>query len=354
MRLTDSRGIWTRVLSRRGGALAICRLLLTPAGFLYGLAARARRRAYRIGILQARSLDAPVISVGNLTVGGTGKTPMVLHIARWCAQNGRKPAILSRGYAARNAGLRGNRNDEALLLERVSPKIPHYAGPDRVATGRAAIADGADCLVLDDGFQHLRIRRDLNLVLVDAQDPLGGGRVLPAGALRESPSSLRDADAIILTRADAVGRAALETVRRQVRACVREKPIFEAVHRPVGLTLAIGTAAAPAQWLAGRRVFLFCGIGNPEGFLRTVAQLGAEIAAARFLPDHFAYRKSDVAALAEACVSERADCAVTTEKDAVKLGAWPKTVPLRVLKVEIEFTADQAQFEDLLRSALSR
>ena len=354
MRLTDSRGLWTRVLHGSGRAPSLFRLLLTPLGILYGLATRARRQAYRVGILRPCALDVPVISVGNVTVGGTGKTPMVLHIARWCAQNGRRPAILSRGYAARNAGPGGKRNDEALLLERTAPQIPHYVGADRVATGRKAIAAGADCLVLDDGFQHLRIRRDLNLVLVDAQDPLGGGRVLPAGALREPPSCLQDADAIVLSRADAIGRQALDAVRRRVRACMREKPIFEAVHRAVGLTLANGSAAEPVAWLSGRRVFIFCGIGNPEGFLRTVAQLGAETVAARFLPDHFAYRSRDLAGLAEDCVNERADCAITTEKDAVKLGAWPRTVPLRVLKVEIEFTAGQAQFEDLLRSALSR
>jgi len=354
MRLTDSRGFWERVLLRNGGTSALLRFMLSPPALLYGLATRARRKAYHAGILRARALDVPVVSVGNVTVGGTGKTPMVQRIARWYAQNGRKPAILSRGYAARTAGPRGKRNDEALLLERTLPQIPHYAGADRVANGRKAIAAGADCLVLDDGFQHLRIRRDLNLVLLDAQDPLGGGRVLPAGALREPPSCLQDADAIVLTRADAVGRLALDAARRRVRACVREKPIFEAVHRAVGLTLADGAAAEPSGWLSGRKVFVFCGIGNPAGFLRTVAQLGAEIVAARFLPDHFAYRGRDLAGLAEDCVSERADCAVTTEKDAVKLGAWPGIVPLRVLKVEIEFTAGQAQFEDLLRNALSR
>jgi tetraacyldisaccharide 4'-kinase len=350
MRLTDSREFWVRVIRRRGAAPAALRRLLAPAALVYGFAMRLRREAYREGTFRVRKLSAPVISVGNLTVGGTGKTPMVEWIARWFVRNGRKPAILSRGYGAREAAAAEPRNDEALLLRRALPQVPHYADPDRVAAGRQAIAAGADCLLLDDGFQHLRVHRDLNLVLVDALDPFGGGRVLPAGALREPLDSLRDADAIVLTRADVLGHGMLEKVREQTRALAPGKPIIEAAHRAVALTLSTGVEAEPIEWLAGRRVHLFCGLGNPDGFLHTVSKLGAEIVGAHFFPDHFAYRARDVAALAEECVNERADCALTTEKDAVKIGAWPGMAPLRVLRVEIEPTAGRPQLENMLKA----
>jgi tetraacyldisaccharide 4'-kinase len=353
MRLTDSRQFWARAVRRSGGAPPALRFLLAPAALAYGFAMRLRREAYREGTFQVRKLGAPVISVGNVTVGGTGKTPMVQWIARWCLRTGRKPAILSRGYGAREIGPAGKKNDEALLLDRDLPQTPHYADPDRVAAGLKALAAGADCLLLDDGFQHLRIHRDLNLVLVDALDPFGGGRVLPAGALREPLGCLEDADAIVLTRADALGHGALEKVRQEVRTLVRGTPIIEAAHRPVALTLTTGARAEPVEWLSGRRVFVFCGLGNPDAFLHTTSKLGAEIAGAHFFPDHFAYRERNLSALAEECVENRADCALTTEKDAVKIGAWPGMAPLRVLKVEIELTAGQAQLESLLKAVCS-
>jgi tetraacyldisaccharide 4'-kinase len=350
MRLTDSREFWVRAVRRSGGAPPGLRLLLAPAAAVYGFTMRLRREAYREGTFQVRKLSAPVISVGNVTLGGTGKTPVVQWIARWCLRNGRKPAILSRGYGARAVGAGDDRNDEALLLDRALPQVLQYADSDRPAAGRRAIAAGADCLLLDDGFQHLRLHRDLNLVLLDALNPFGGGRVLPSGTLREPLDCLHDADAILLTRTDVLGRGALEKVRQQARALAPGKPVFEAAHRAVALTLVNGAQAEPVEWLSGRRVFLFCGLGNPDGFVQTVSKLGAEIAGAHFFPDHFAYRARDAAVLAEECVNERADCALTTEKDAVKIGAWPGMAPLRVLKVEIELTAGQAQLESLLKA----
>lgn len=354
--IIDDRHLFARLLSAypRGRVAPVVRWALRPAAWVYGRAVERRRQAYHEGKRPSVDLGVPVISVGNLTAGGTGKTPMVEWIARWCLKNGRRPAILSRGYRAPPDGCNPGKNDEALLLERSLPQTPHYANPDRVAAGRQAVAAGADCLILDDGFQHLRVRRDLNLVLIDVLDPFGGGRPLPAGTLREPLGCLRDADAVVLTRADAIGRLGVQHLRQRIRDWLPERPIFETVHRPVRMSLLSGAEAEGLDWLSGRRVLLFCGLGNPGGFVHTMEKLGAEVVAARFLPDHFAYRPRDLDALAEACVRWRADCAVTTEKDAVKLGAWPGTIPLRVVRVEIEFLPASDAFPKLLKSVLTR
>jgi len=295
-------------------------------------------------------MDVPVISVGNLTVGGTGKTPMVEWLVRRLAENGRRPAVLSRGYGARTAG----KNDEAMVLERHLPRVPHFAKAGRVRAADEARAGGADCLVLDDGFQHLRMARDLDIVMIDATDPAGNGRMLPAGSLREPFSCVRNADALVLTRTDVVDESQLEKLRARVGALAPRAAVMATAHHPKALLLPDGREAESLDWLSGRRVYVFCGIGNPDGFLRTVAQLSADIVAATFLPDHFSYGDNDLAALAAACARAGAEVAVTTEKDAVKLAkAWPGPLPLRALRIAMVVTSGAERLEDMLRTAVS-
>jgi tetraacyldisaccharide 4'-kinase len=351
-RKVDRRGVLARA-ARAGGALGLARRLLRPAGWLYGRAGLARRRAYRSGLLRSERLEAPVISVGNITTGGAGKTPVVEFIARRCLALGRRPAVLSRGYGAPSAG---SKNDEALLLERRLPGVAQFPDPDRVAAGRRALRDGADCLILDDGFQHRRIRRDLDLVLIDALDPFGGGACLPAGTLREPLDALDDADALIITRADTLDPPARELLRARLGRLAPGKPVMECVHRPVSISGWNVDLEDPPGLLIGKRVFLFRGIGNPEAFRRTVESLeGVEVVSAWALPDHFAYDPRTLGALGRECDASGADLALTTEKDLVKIrDAWPSRRPLRALRIEIEFTSGGDRFLELLEHALKR
>ncbi len=184
----------------RGPMPTLERLALRAASLPYGLAVRLRNAAYRLGWLSSRRVGVPVVSVGNLTAGGTGKTPCVAYVARYYRRLDRCVAILSRGY-----GGAGGRNDEALVLEEELPDVPHLQGADRVALAATAIEElESEVLVLDDGFQHRRLARDLDLVLVDATEPWGHGYLLPRGLLREPASALRRAGVVLLTRCDQV------------------------------------------------------------------------------------------------------------------------------------------------------
>jgi tetraacyldisaccharide 4'-kinase len=290
---------------------------------LYGLGARWRARWWRD---RARRLPKPVLSVGNLTFGGTGKTPFVIHACRELARRGRRPAILSRGY--RSLGPEGN--DEALVIRRHLPEVPHVADPDRYAAGRM-IADDVDVFVLDDGFQHLPLRRDEDVVLVDTTDPFGGGWCPPAGRLREPLAALGRATLIVLTRADLVDRETLGDTMRTVRARTAA-PIATTAFRP----------SCDAD-LSGARVLLACAIGNPGAFERTVESLGATIAARRFFRDHHAYAERDASELARHGLP-----VVVTEKDAVKLETlWAGVVPLHVVRIALEVLDGAADLDAL-------
>lgn len=366
MQSLDSRGCFVRFLrddARFAGSGAL-RLALRPFGAAYGAAVRLRRAAYRRGLLRVADLGAPVISIGNLSAGGTGKTPMVEWVVGRLRKMGRRPAILSRGYRAHQRVPGRVRNDEALLLERHLPGVPQYAAPDRVASGRRAVEEGADCLVLDDGFQHLRARRNLDIVLVDALKPLRGRRIIPAGDLREPLSALRCADAVVLTRADLLDAAALAARREEVAAFAPGVPLVEAAHRAASLDDVCGRNPEPVESLSGKRAMLFCGIGNPQGFLATVQALKAEISASHFLPDHFHYSQFDVERLAALLEQSGAEVVLTTEKDAVKLEPFLETDiltqaqqrflrRLRVLRVETAILSGEDILDNLLKRAVA-
>jgi len=255
-----------------------------------------------------------VLSIGNVTFGGTGKTPFVIHACRELARRGRRVAILSRGYKA--DGPEGN--DEAMVIRRHLPAVPHLQNPDRYAAGMT-IEDETDVFVLDDGFQHLPLWRDADIVLIDATDPFGGGWCPPGGRLREPLSALERASLVVLTRAELVDRAELGDVMREVRA----------------LTAApIATVAFPATTdadLDGTDVLVACGIGNPRAFVRTVETLGARAKKTRFYRDHHRYAARDVEELGRSGLP-----VVVTEKDAVKLEPlWRGEMPLHVVKIQV-------------------
>jgi len=300
------------------------------------------------------------VSVGNLTVGGTGKTPTVMALARSLSAAGARPCILIRGYGGTGRGVREVSNgrtvrsdwrevgDEAVLLAETLPGVPVIAGGDRVAAGRFAIERfRPDVILLDDGFQHRRIFREVDLVLVDATDPFGGGWLLPRGRLREPVAGLRRAHAILVTRVDQ--GADPERVRDRIGAAAPGRPIGMAVYRPCALRrVADGDRVAVGE-MRGKRVLALSGIANPRAFHRTLEGLGAVVADRLAFPDHHPFGPGDRRRIGEAAGAVRAEWIVTTEKDAVRLGVdWRPGCP--VLAVEI--VLDIVSGADRLSAAL--
>jgi tetraacyldisaccharide 4'-kinase len=300
---------------RRGLWPTLQRLALAAASVPYGLAVRARNVAFNRGLLRQHRAGVPVISVGNLTTGGTGKTPCVEYVARFYRQRDLRVAILSRGYGADNGP-----NDEALVLEENLPDVPHLQGADRVRLAQTAIEElDSEVLVLDDGFQHRRLARNLDLVLIDVTDPWGGGWLLPRGLLREPRSSLRRAHLILLTRCDQVDRTSLDRLRQSITALSPGRSIVETTHHPEELLDSEGERTG-LERLQARPIAAFCGIGNPEAFRRTLLDLGAELCDFRTFPDHHRYRREDVEELrCWAGGLPHNAMVVTTQKDLVKL-----------------------------------
>lgn len=309
---------WEDVLSgaATGPFAALKRWGLWLASLAYGIGCRWHRLSYRLGLKRTFRLPVPVISVGNLTAGGTGKTPMVAWVASHLREEGAMVTILSRGYGA----IEGATNDEALVLSDLCPDVPHLQGPDRVLMGLTAIGElGASVLVLDDGFQHHRLAKDLEIVLVDATCPWGHGHLLPRGLLREPRATLRLADAVVLTRCDQVSPEALVGLKTTVERLAPGKPILLSTHRPASLTR-IGTDPLVAEWLKGREVAAFCGLGRPAAFKATLEATGARVIAWREYPDHHAYGRDDIRSLREwaECLPEGTPV-ICTHKDLVKI-----------------------------------
>ncbi len=339
------RSYYSAVLSgrKRGLLAAAFKAVLSALSLLYWMAHKSRQWAYSLGLLRRVRLPVPVVSVGNLTAGGTGKTPLVEHLARKLASQRLRTAILARGYGKIDA----DRDDESLALEFES--VVRLTGADRVASAKTALGEfRPDAILLDDGFQHFRIRRDLDILAVDATNPFSGGRLLPRGFLRERPANAARADLIVLTRTDQIPQNAIDALREQLAVLSGGKPIVESIHRPVALRSLWNKRRHEVEWLRGRTVYGFCGIGNPEAFRKTLQGAGASVLKFRAFPDHHPYDSSDVRLLNLEAQEFMAEAFVTTEKDAHKLRAEGFEKPIFVLRVELEITRG----EDLLNAAL--
>ncbi len=331
-------------LAERGGGVEALRF---PA-VLFGIAARVRRALYDRGLLNISKLDVPVVSVGNLTAGGTGKTPMVAWIARLFEARGLKPGLLARGYGKGDAEL----NDEGRLLAQLLPGVLQVQNKDRIAGGLELMRMGADAIVLDDGFQHRRLHRDVDIVLVDATRPWGlaaprdGGEpvraMLPRGLLRERPAALARANAVVLTRADDAGRERCDALADELLDSAPGLPIARACHRPSGLVRLDGKGALALEDLAGRDVDLISAIGNPAAFENTIRGMGATVGQHRRFADHHHYRASDLDGLGSRPV-------VTTGKDAVKLAMLDGVrAEILVLEIELEVQSGALVLEALI------
>ncbi len=318
------------------------RHLLLPLAPLYEGAVRVRGAAYRRGWLNRFDLPVPVVSVGNLTFGGTGKTPTVIALVRDLVRAGRRPGVLTRGWGRGEPRQQivvvgpeprqraDEVGDEPLEMARRLPGIPVVVDADRVRGGREAIRRGADVLVLDDGFQHLRLKRDLDLVLLDAGDPWGGGRLPPLGRLREPLTALQRADAVLVSKVPRNWRPCVAAIEHRLQQVAPRLPVFVARLQPSRVRDGDGGWQG-AEVLAGRRVFAFAGLGRPEGFTATLAESGAEVAGSRWFPDHHRYSGHDLAEVAVAAAAEGA-VPVTTGKDAVKL---PRDAAVWIVETEV-------------------
>ena len=340
------------ISGRRGGwSAALVRGCLRLAEVPYTRAVEYRNRRYDRGQSRIVRVPVPVISVGNITAGGTGKTPLVAWLAEWLQACGLKVVLISRGYKARAQ----RPNDEALELQQRLPQVPHLQDPDRVAAARAAAEVLAcDVIVLDDAFQHRRLYRDLDIVLIDALQPFGYRHVLPRGLLREPLARLARADVIGLSCADAVSAAERAALREEISHLAPRATWLELAHRPDRLVNAAGASQSVAQ-LAGRCVAAFCGIGNPDGFRRSLEGLGYRLAGFQRFPDHHAFTREDLAALERSVARQPAlKAVICTCKDLVKLDITHiGSRPLWALAISIDVTAGLPELEAELARVLA-
>ena len=332
--------------------------VLPPLSLLYGAVTRTRLSLYRRGTFHTRKLDRPVISVGNITTGGTGKTPLVEWVARTIAAHGKKVCILTRGYGRKDPHLQvivsdgygvlaspAEAGDEPYLLAtKLTGQAAVISSADRIAAAEEAIKDfGSECFVLDDGFQHLRLARDLNVVTIDATNPWGGGRLLPHGRLREAREGLSRADCVVITRCDL--ESGLDELQAEIGHLIEGRPVFRSQMRAVRVvSLKNETLAPPA------RVAAFCAVGNPGSFFENVRRLGFEIALQRSFADHHVYSQAEIDSLIK---EAGGSVLITTAKDAVKLRAMSFSVPCYVMEIEIEI-ANEGDFTRLILETVNR
>lgn len=355
-----------RVMSgqARGLGASALRTAMAAVEPIYAVGASWRNRPFDRDPGRARRLARPVVSIGNITAGGTGKTPVVRWLAGRLRDDGRRVAILSRGYGARAGSL----GDEQRMLDRllnVPGRLPVVirANPDRLAAAAAALADdpAVEAFVLDDGFQHRRAARDLDVVLINATEPFGFGHVLPRGLLREPLRGLARAGAFVMTHALSVDHAERARITRELRRWNPDAPIYRAVHEPVGLRSPAVASADPPDVALTRlrsvRAFAFSGLGNPAGFEGIVRKLCDGYSGAERFADHHDYAGEDVVRLRAAARASGAEVLVTTEKDWVKLAALPGIaegeMPIWRLDVVARFLDDDGErFLELVREAI--
>lgn len=348
----------------RGGesnlAGQVVRLVLWPFSWLYGLVCRVRLLLYRYGWLKQERLAARVVSVGNITVGGTGKTPLVIHLTQKLKERSRRVAILTRGYKREKremveltadnkekANWREVGDEPYLLAGRLSD-VPVMVGKRRAVSGKRAIERyGSEILLLDDGFQHLKVFRNLDIVVIDSVNPFGNGKLLPSGILREPVSSLRRADVFVLTKTDQTS-----DTDELIRILKTQNPralVVRSVHRVSGMADLFDGSPINQRDVEGKDAFLFSGIGNPRSFEKTVEQLNVNILGHRVFPDHFAYRRQDAENLIRQAQAVGAGIIVTTEKDSVRIPLIKRPgIPFYALRIDLSITSGEELLADMV------
>lgn len=353
---------------------------LSMASKIYGGAVKLRHKFYQKGVVKSRRLPCRVISVGNLSVGGTGKTPMTIYLAKLIQDLGNKAVVVSRGYKGRAEKAGGivsdgkvllmgpeTAGDEPYMMAAKLKDVPVIVGKNRFEAGMLAVRKfKPDVLVLDDAFQHLELGRDLDLVLLDCRRPFGNGHILPRGILREPVSALSRADALILTRSDDVLLDAKNAIHGlKNRSSTADKPIFSAFHVPYVHKVIKGKNRISEQKthslstknlevLKGRKAFVFSGLADNDDFNRTVRGLDCVVSGSMEFPDHHSYSGVDIENIFQSARQANADCLVTTEKDYVRISyRKPYPVDLVVLGINIAFGDESHDFQTFIQNRLN-
>jgi tetraacyldisaccharide 4'-kinase len=377
-----------------GFSTSTLRFFLAIAAFGFSLVVRLRNLLYSKGMLKVHHVDAAVICVGNITVGGTGKTPLVIWLCNLLTQNTKLKtknctcAILTRGYKSL---ARENKDfkDEVAILADSCRDAKVIVNPDRV-TGAAEAIDkyAAKVLIMDDGFQHRRLARDLDIVTIDATRPFGYGKLLPAGLLREPVSSLSRAGAVVITRCNQVSEAKLSELKQKLQAINPDMIIAESIHAVVSVKYT-ETTVIPAkagiqkdnkkmdsclrrndniEWLKSKKVFAFCGIGNPDAFFNTIKDIGAKLIGSKAYDDHYHYTNTCLVDISRQARENGADLILTTQKDWTKIisnfksqisneksqiSNFKSSPPFAYLAIDIKFLAGEDKLTALIKDTLA-
>jgi tetraacyldisaccharide 4'-kinase len=364
-------GLWERIFRRilskeeRSVGISILRMFATLIAWSYDKLSTVRNMLFDSGILKIHQVSSPVISVGNLAMGGTGKTPMVIWLARFLSEEGWRVGIVSRGYRGEETEkvlvvsdgrdiLAGSEisGDEPQLLARRLPGIPVLCSTKRALAAEAAVKQfRCEVVILDDGFQHRFIARDLDIVMLDSRYPFGDGFLFPRGILRERTTALARAQVLVLSRFDGSNEA--EQSRKNLVGQWPDKTVVTAAHRTTRIFEATTQRELPLGSIKNKRLAAFAGIGRPDDFFRTVRALGAELVYATALPDHHPLTVELLATLVEEASTQKPELWLTTEKDWVRIPSdLPDSMELMILTVEIDLNGDSSLLKAVVQESL--
>jgi len=337
---------------REGLWPSILRFLLLLVSMVYSAIIRTRNFLYNQGWLKRHHVEAAVISIGNITTGGTGKTPFVIWVYNFLREKNIACAILTRGYKTK----KGQLSDEPAILAKSCPGAKLIVNPDRAAGAAKAVSQfGCKAIVMDDGFQHRRLARDIDIVTIDATCPFGYGRSLPAGLLREPVSALKRAQAVVITRCDQIEETQLAELENKLRLVNSEMVIARSIHTPV-FAKYLANKELNLEELKGKNIFAFCGIGNPDAFLNTIKKAGLNLVGSKIYNDHHNYTIGDIDDIYEQALYLKADLVLSTQKDWTKTilaATGKKDILFAYLAIEMKFTAGQSELKQLIEETLA-
>lgn len=346
---------------KKGILISLLKILLWMFSIIFWGAISIRGLFYKLGVFKSDQLSKPVISVGNITVGGSGKTPLVQWIAKQLKKQERKPAVLIRGYMDKKVQETAAQvpfSDEAELLRDSLKDTPILVGPNRIENAKKALKEkDVDVFILDDGFQHRQLSRNLDVVVIDTTNPFGNGHLIPRGILREPISSLLRAHVIVLTKTD-LDQKRVEDIKGLLKTFCPDVPVVETIHKPTELIDLCSNKSSDVSSIKGKDIYVVSSIGNPIAFERTLENLGANLKKKISFMDHYLYNKEDIERLINDCRINSINTIITTQKDAVKLQEFKSLfegqIEVLVLRIEISITHGKDQFLERITSVLQR